>query len=75
MPEVSFKGYEYFMFPMEHRDFSDTGTIGNPLRASKEKGERCLELYADHLAEAIAYFEKVPVELRPGVQEFVDRAL
>ena len=75
MPEVSFKGFEYFTFPMEHRDFSDTGTIGNPLRASKEKGEKCLELYSTHLAEAIAHFEKVPVELRPGVQEFVDRAL
>jgi len=75
MPEVSFKGYEYFTFPMEHRDFSDTGTIGNPLRASKEKGEKCLELYSDHLAEALAYFEKIPVELRPGAQEFIDRAL
>jgi creatinine amidohydrolase len=68
MPEVSFKGFEYFTFPMEHRDFSDTGTIGNPLRGSKEKGEKCLDLYSTHLAEAIAHFEKVPVELRPGVQ-------
>jgi creatinine amidohydrolase len=74
-PDVQFKGYEYFVFPMEHRDFSDTGTIGNPLRATKAKGEKCLELYSDHLAEAIRELEKVEVNLRPGVQEFVDRAL
>jgi len=74
-PDVQFQGFEYFVFPMEHRDFSDTGTIGNPLRASKEKGVRTLELYSDHLAAAVAQFEKVDVTLRPGVQEFVDRAL
>ncbi len=74
-PDVQFKGFEYFVFPMEHRDFSDTGTIGNPLRATKEKGERTLELYSDHLAGALKEFEKIPVELRPGVQEFVERAL
>ena len=75
MPEVKFKGYEYFVFPMEHRDFSDTGTIGNPLRATREKGEKTYELYSDHLAEALKEFETVKVELKPGVQEFVDRAL
>jgi creatinine amidohydrolase len=73
MPEVSFKGYEYFVFPMEHRDFSDTGTIGNPLRGTKEKGEKTYDLYSDHLAEALKEFEKIEVNLK--VQEFVDRAI
>jgi creatinine amidohydrolase len=74
-PTVQFMGYEYFVIPMEHRDFSDTGTIGNPLRATKEKGEKSLELYAGHVAAALAEFEKIEVTLRPGAQEFVDRAL
>lgn len=72
-PSVQFKGYEYFVFPMEHRDFSDTGTIGNPLRATKEKGEKTYDLYANHLAAAIKEFETLDVQ--PTVQEFKDRAI
>ncbi len=72
-PSVEFDGYEYFVFPMEHRDFSDTGTIGNPLRGTKEKGEKTYELYSDHLAKAVAPFETLDVQ--PKVQEFVDRAI
>ena len=72
-PDVQFEGFEYFYFPMEHRDFSDTGTIGNPLRGTKEKGEKTLELYADHLAKALKELEKVEVSIKS--QEFVDRAL
>ena len=74
-PSVSYKGFEYFVFPMEHRDFSDTGTIGNPMRATKEKGNKTLDLYADHLAGALKEFEQIKVTLRPGVEEFIDRAL
>ena len=72
-PTIEFKDHEYFVFPMEHREFSDTGTIGNPTRATKEKGEKCLELYSDHLAAALAEFEDIKVEIKQ--QEFVDRAI
>ncbi|MBI3820386.1 MAG: creatininase family protein [Planctomycetes bacterium] len=74
-PDVQFEGFEYFVFPMEHRDFSDTGTIGNPLRATKDKGEQTYELYSNHLATALKEIEKIKVELRPGVEEFIDRAM
>lgn len=72
-PDVQFQGYEYFVFPMEHRDFSNTGTIGNPLRGTRAKGEKTYELYSDHLAAAVKEFGKVKVDLK--VQEFTDRAL
>src|SRR4028119_2280651 len=37
-PDVEFEGYQYFSFPMDHHEFIDSGTIGNPMRATKEKG-------------------------------------
>ncbi|HBL35298.1 MAG TPA: creatinine amidohydrolase, partial [Firmicutes bacterium] len=37
---VTFMGAENIWVPMEHHEYSDTATIGNPLRASKEKGEK-----------------------------------
>ena len=38
MPDVEFEGYTYFNFPMDHHEFIESGVIGNPLRATKEKG-------------------------------------
>jgi creatinine amidohydrolase len=73
MPDVEFKGYKYFVFPMDHREFSPTGCIGNPMRATKEKGEKAFELYANHLVEALAEFEKVKVTVKD--REFRERSL
>ena len=70
-PDIEFRGYQYFMFPMDHEEFSDTGVIGNPFRASAEKGEQAFELYADHLVDAIAELLKVPVTVHD--REFVSR--
>jgi creatinine amidohydrolase len=63
-PDVEFEGYQYFVFPMEHRDFSDTGLIGNPLRGTKEKGEEAYRRFANHLARALQELEKVKVEVK-----------
>jgi creatinine amidohydrolase len=63
-PDVAFQGYTYFVFPMDHREFSPTGCIGNPMRATKEKGEKAFALYVDHLVDALAEFEQVKVEVR-----------
>ncbi len=70
-PNVEFEGFQYFVFPMEHREFSDTGLIGNPLRASKEKGEKANRRWGEHLGRALKELEKVKVEVRN--REFVDR--
>lgn len=70
-PDIEFQGYQYFMFPMDHEEFSDTGVIGNPLRATAEKGNKAFQLYADHLVDAIAELSKVKVKVHD--REFVAR--
>lgn len=70
-PSVQFEGWSYFVFPMEHREFSDTGLIGNPLRATKEKGEESFKRFAAHLARALGELEKVDIEV--ANREWKDR--
>ena len=73
MPDVEFDGYKYFRFPMDHHEFIDSGTIGNPMRATVEKGEEAFRRYAEHCARGILELEKVKVEVRN--RDFVDRVL
>ncbi len=63
-PDVEFDGYQYFVFPMDHGEFSRTGVIGNPMTASAEKGEEALERFADHLVKAIDEFRPLQVNVR-----------
>ena len=60
---MEFKGYQYFQFPMDHDEFTDTGVIGNPMRATAEKGEEAFRRYAMHLVDAIAELSKVDVQV------------
>lgn len=62
-PDVEFEGYQYFALPTDHSDFTPTGIIGNPHRATVEKGEAALAGYADHLAAALEQFQTVPVDV------------
>jgi creatinine amidohydrolase len=71
MPDVEFEGYKYFSFPMDHHEFIESGTIGNPLRASREKGEEAFRRYSEHLARGVLELMQVEVEVRN--REFVDR--
>jgi len=71
MPDVEFEGYKYFTFPMDHHEFIESGTIGNPLRATAEKGEKAFELFADHVARGVLELMRVPVEVHN--REFVSR--
>ena len=61
-PDVAFQGYQYFVFPMDHNEFSRTGVIGNPMTATAEKGEQALERFADHLVAAIDEFRPLETE-------------
>jgi creatinine amidohydrolase len=70
-PNVEFEGYNYFVFPMEHREFSDTGLIGNPFRASAEKGTEANKRFGEHLGRALIELEKVNIEVRN--REFINR--
>jgi len=73
MPDVEFDGYTYFNFPMDHHEFIESGTIGNPLRATKEKGEEAFRRLSEHVAKGILELMEVPVEVHD--REFVDRVM
>ncbi len=69
---VIFRGSENIFVPMQHHEYSDTATIGNPLRSSVEQGFAIFERISDHLAaflEEVKKFDfQVPAEKRdwPG---------
>jgi creatinine amidohydrolase len=71
MPDVNFEGYKYFHFPMDHHEFIESGTIGNPLTATAAKGEEAFRRYSEHVAKGVAELMKVPVEVHH--REFVNR--
>ena len=70
--DASFQGFEYFYFPMDHNEFSEHGVIGNPMRATPEKGNEIFERFSSHLADAVEELRKVPVEIK--VREYVQKA-
>jgi creatinine amidohydrolase len=72
-PSVEFEGYAYFHFPMDHHEFIESGTIGNPMRASAEKGEEAFRRYSEHVARGVLELMQVPVKVEQ--REFTDRAL
>ena len=73
MPDVEFEGYKYFTFPMDHHEFIETGVIGNPLRATKEKGEESFRRLSEHVARGVLELQEVPVTVH--TREFIDRVL
>jgi creatinine amidohydrolase len=70
-PEVVFEGYRYFVFPMEHQEFSDTGLMGNPQNANKEEGLEANKRFGEHLGRAVKALEKVKVKIHK--REFTER--
>lgn len=73
MPDAEFEGYQYFTFPMDHHEFVDNGIIGNPLRATAEKGEESFRRLSGHVARGILELEKVPVNVH--TREFIERTI
>lgn len=71
---VIFEGSENIFVPMYHHEYSDTATIGNPLRSSEEQGIKIFERISDHLAaflEEVKKFDiRVPDEKRDWPQRF-----
>ena len=70
---VELDGYEYFYFPMEHYEFAPEGIMGDPFRATKEKGQKCIEAYAKHLAKALELLKPLKWGDRIKQREFVNR--
>jgi creatinine amidohydrolase len=71
MPDVEFEGYTYFNFPMEHHEFIESGVIGNPLRATKAKGEEAFKRLSEHTARGVLELMNIPVKVH--TREFRDK--
>jgi creatinine amidohydrolase len=71
MPDVEFEGYQYFQFPMDHHEFVENGIIGNPMRATKAKGEEAFHRYSTHVSKGILELMQVPVNVKN--REFINR--
>src|SRR5512134_836875 len=61
MPDAEFQGYQYFQFPFDHEEFTDSGVMGVPQRGTAEKGEIAFQRFAQHLIDAVEALEKVEV--------------
>jgi len=59
---VEFMDTEQAWVPMEHHEYSDTSTIGNPFRGTKEKGIKYFEFSAKHLAAFLEEVKKFPIK-------------
>lgn len=64
MPDAEFQGYQYFNFPFDHEEFTDSGVMGNPHRGTAEKGEIAFTRFTNHLIDAVEELEKVEVTIR-----------
>lgn len=73
MPDAEFEGYQYFSFPMDHHEFVENGIIGNPMRATPEKGEEAFRRLSEHVARGVLELETVEVDVHN--REFVDRVM
>jgi creatinine amidohydrolase len=57
---------------MEHHEYCDTAVIGNPFRATKEKGLRMFDAMAGHLRDFV--FEVRDFEVEITHSDFKERA-
>ena len=73
LPTVALDGYEYFSFAMEHQEFAPKGIMGDPFMGTKEKGEKCIEAYAQHMAKALELLKPIPWKDKIIQREFVNR--
>jgi creatinine amidohydrolase len=64
MPDAEFQGYQYFNFPFDHEEFTESGVMGVPQRGTAEKGERAFQLFTNHLIDAIEELEKVDITVK-----------
>jgi creatinine amidohydrolase len=71
---VMFLGSENIWVPMEHHEYSDTATIGDPFAGSKEKGERYFQKAGEALAEFVKEVNTFDIKVSDEVRHFKNRA-
>lgn len=69
---VKFQGSENIFVPMEHHEYCDTAVIGNPFRATKEKGLAMLDRMSAHLSAYVHEVRKFSVEI--SYSDYPERA-
>ncbi|MFH1487724.1 MAG: creatininase family protein [Pseudomonadota bacterium] len=72
--KVEFMGSENIWVPMEHHEYSDTATIGNPFRGTKEKGEKYFQISGEALAAFIEEVKKFDIKIPEEKRLFANRA-
>ncbi len=71
---VQFMGAENIMVPMEHHEYSDTATIGNPFRGNKEKGQEYFTVSAKALAAFLEEVRGFKIKVPDEARKFTNRA-
>jgi len=64
MPDAEFQGYQYFNFPFDHEEFTDSGVMGVPQMGTAEKGEIAFQRFSKYLVDAVDELEKVEVNIK-----------
>jgi len=57
---VQFSGYHLEVFRMS-KELTDSGVMGNPLNATREKGEEIIRRWVDYIREFVREFGKLPI--------------
>ena len=70
VPTVIFQGSENIFIPMEHHEYAEDATIGNPHLGTKEKGEKIFEKASDNLADFVKEVRKIKVEIKSREYDF-----
>lgn len=71
-PTIEFMGSENIWIPLEHHEYSDNATIGNPFIATPETGRLIVERISNHLAELCKELKKL--NIKAYKRDFEDRA-
>jgi len=71
---VMFMGSENIWVPMEHHEYSDTATIGDPFAGSKEKGERYFQAAGEALAKFVEEVKTFDIKVPDDARHFKNRA-
>jgi creatinine amidohydrolase len=61
---VEFKGAENIYVPMDHYEFTESATIGDPTTATEKLGEDLYERMAQHLADFIRAVRNIKVTIK-----------
>jgi creatinine amidohydrolase len=70
VPTVIFQESENIWIPMEHHEYADDATIGDPFLGTKEKGQKIYERASQNLTDFIEEVKKIKVEIKVRDYDF-----